>query len=233
MSNKNFKYSKFNNKTRNQILSNIITPNAERNILYVPSDFLSSERYYHGRTTMAAGEIDIRGKNLKSWFLEKKNIDWMTKEMFLLYLKNDYKHIKLDSSKYSNSEAQLMDWPSFQKIIPKWMKEYSKSESVYKYVEDPIGPYTSDKSWLYKYYIEALSKINREFFKKYYYFIKNSKKTETDFYEYEDELPGLTGKPDWNPYKASLTVGTKDEFQIISPDEVIVICYIIQNNGKN
>lgn len=183
-------------KLRNTIFDNIIIPNKERKILYVPSNFLSSERYYHARTSMVAGEMDIRGKNLKNWFLEKENVDWITKQLFLEYLRNDYKY-------QSKNNIQL-DWPFFQDKVPKWMKEYAIDMNVYKYVEDPIGPYTSDKSWLYKYYIEALSKLNREFYKKYYYIVKK-----VDDYE----LPGLTGKPDWNPYKARTTVGSKNEFQ--------------------
>jgi len=178
------------------VLNNILTPNKERKILYVPSNFLTSERYYHARTTMAAGEIDIRGKNLRDWFLEKENVDWLSKELFLLYLKNDYK--------YQKDNDVPLDWPFFQDKVPKWMEEYATETNIYKYVEDPIGPFTSDYNWLYKYYIEALSKFNREFFKKYYYFVKR-----VDPYE----LTGLTGEPDWNPYKARMTVGSKNEFE--------------------
>lgn len=184
------------NKTTRSILSNIITPNKERKDLYVPPYFITSERYYHARTTMAAGDIDIRGMTLKDWFLEKENIDWITKQLFSLYLKNDYK--------YQARHGVQLDWPFFKKKVPKWMKEYAIDTNIYRYVEDPIGIYTSDLSWLYKYYIEALSKMNREFYNKYYYIVKK-----VDEYE----LSGLTGKPDWNPYKARMTVGTKDEFQ--------------------
>lgn len=184
------------NKTTQSILSNIITPNKKRKILYVPPNFITSERYYHARTSMASGDIDIRGMTLKNWFLEKENVKWITKQLFLLYLKNDYK--------YQVKHGVQLDWNFFLKKVPKWMDEYATDTNIYRYVEDPVAIYTSDLSQLYKYYIEALSKMNREFYKKYYYVVKK-----VDEYE----LPGLTGKPDWNPYRARMTVGTKDEFQ--------------------
>ncbi len=179
-----------------RILDNILVPNKERKTLYVPSNFLTSERYYHARTTMADGIIDIRGKTLANWFLEKENVDWLTQKLFQLYLKNDYK--------YQVKSGVPLDWSFFRSKVPEWIREYAKDENVYKFVEDPISIHTSDHNLLYKYYIEALSKINIEFFKKYYYFVKKV----NDY-----ELPGMTGVPDFNPYKARMTVGSKNEFE--------------------
>jgi len=41
---------------------------------------------------MAAGINDIRGYTLKTWFLEDENIKYLTKQMFEIYLNDDYKY---------------------------------------------------------------------------------------------------------------------------------------------
>jgi hypothetical protein len=174
----------------------MISENIDRKILYVPSDFLTSERYYHARTSMAAGINDIRGYTLKNWFLDRQNVDYITKQMFDVYLNNDYK--------YKSQNEPPLTYPFFVDRVPKWMDDYADSEEIERYVEEPEAVITSDYNQLYKYYIMGLSKINKEFFLKYYYLIKKVR---------DDELPGLTGKPDWNPYKASATMGTKNEFE--------------------
>lgn len=177
--------------------SEILTPNKERKTLYVPSDFLTSERYYHARTTMAAGINDIRGYTLKNWFLEDENIKYLTNQMFEVYLNNSYK--------YKAQDEVPLTFPFFENRVPEWMREFADKEEIEQYVEAPEAIYTSDMNQLYKFYIEALSKINKVFFQKYYYLIKKIK---------DNELPGITSSgPDWNPYKAMATMGTKNEFE--------------------
>ncbi len=157
--------------------------NKTLNILYVPANFITSERYYQARTTIAAGKVDIRGKTLKDWFLASDNIIWMAKQFFLFYIRRDH-------GKYYHK------WPFFKNYTQNMMEEYADKNKIYSYVEDPISVYTFGN--LYKYYIEALSKVNRDFYN-------------THLQNYDDTHS--TELPDYNPYRANIIVGTKNELQ--------------------
>ena len=178
---------------------------SDKKKVYVPSSFITSERYYQSKTTIDAGIADMEAYNIKKWFLDKDNEKYLTDQLYRIYIKHDYKY----------KESEKLDYRYFNKNVPNWMEKFVWKNKIEFYMEDPDkigGDYSyvgslsaSDEG--YKYYITALSKVNKEFCKEHYYLISQLN-DQTDL-----DLPGTFGKPDWNPFRASTIVGTKNEFE--------------------
>ena len=103
----------------------------------------------------------------------------------------------------------------FKNNVPKWMAKFVWENKIELYMEDPdriggsyaYGIVDAAPSMGYKYFITALSKVNQKFCTEHYYLISNLGN------QFESDLPGITGKPDWNPFRAFTVVGTKNEFE--------------------
>ena len=162
--------------------------------IFIPSDFITSERYYQARITTAMPYDDIEHYSLKRWFLEKENTKYLIHQLYKVYMKNDYKY-----------ENDPLEYTYFTENVPRWMKEWADKERISRYTEAPVevNPYGRSDT-IYRYFMLALSKMNQVFFGKYYYIIKK-----IDI----DENVGMTGKPDWNPYKAYANIANKNEFE--------------------
>jgi len=170
--------------------------------VYVPSSFITSERYYQSKTTIDAGITDMETYNIKKWFLDEENQKYLINQLYTVYIKHDYKY----------NESTKLDYKYFKRTVPEWMNSFVDKNKIELYMEDPdrIGTYglfDAAPSAGYKYFITALSKVNREFCKEHYYLISQINE------ELELNLPGVTGKPDWNPFRAFTIVGTKNEFE--------------------
>jgi len=181
---------------------------------YVPSNFLNSERYYQNKTTTDAGIFDIETYNLKKWFLDKDNVRYLINQLFTMYMKHNY---VLDAKNIKLNHAY------FEKKVPYWMNIFVKDRKIEFHTESPDViredyTVTTHEVKSFRYFIDALSRVNREFLKEYRYFVSYPKTPSIvsleEFGIYHDsELPGLTGVPDFNPFRASCIVGTLNEFE--------------------
>lgn len=162
--------------------------------IYIPSDFITSERYYQARLTSAIPYNDLKSTSLKEWFLSDENVKYITQQLFDVYNENNYKY----------DEENTLSYDYFLKATPIWMRKWGAENAVNYHTELPVvvNPF-GRSSTIYRYFMIALSKINQDFFREKYYEVKK-----IDIWE----NPGLTGKPDWNPYKASANIGSKNEF---------------------
>ena len=160
----------------------------KKKIVYVPSDFITSERYYQNKSTVDANITDIEEYNINKWFMKKDNIYYLTKLLYNLYLNNEYEYT-------SNNK---LNYKYFQKNIPIWMNIFVKNYNINNEIEEIF--YIDNN---YKHFISALSKINKLFLDEFYYKIKKIKICK----------PIPTNIPDWNPYKSSTYVGRKNEFE--------------------
>lgn len=150
--------------------------------LYVPPNFITTEKYYQNRTSIISKITDIKGYNLKKWFYESENIKYLTKILYHAYMANDYKYAKNDKKNYKYFEDNILEW----------MSEFSQDNDDFnQYSEEPK---TAREK--YKYYINSLSLINKEFLDTYYY-VSNI---------------DLDDMPHFNPYRSSVYIGSKNEF---------------------
>ena len=181
---------------------------------FIPATYINSERYYQNKTNVN-GITDIETYNLKKWFLGDENVKFLIKKLFVNYLKHEYNHVKIsknDTYRY------------FKNTVPKWIKKFVSERKVEFHSEDPdviredyANVRNINKSRLFRHFIDSLSRVNREFFKEYkpVVFPKMLENPQLRDYgiHHDSELPGLTGVPDWNPFRASTIVGTKNEFE--------------------
>ena len=58
--------------------------------VYVPSDFITSERYYQNKSTVDANITDIEDYNIEKWFKKKDNIFYLMKMLYNEYIYNEY-----------------------------------------------------------------------------------------------------------------------------------------------
>ena len=183
------------------------------NKYFVPSNFINSERYYQAKTTVDAGILDIETYNLKKWFADEDNVNYIINQLFTIYIKHRYK----------SSNPDEKDYKYFKKNVPKWMINFIRDRKIELHTESPdiiredymINNH-EEKS--FRHFIDSLSRINREFIKEYHYMSSHPKSSVSKNLEqygiyHDSELPGLTGVPDWNPFRASCVVGIKNEFQ--------------------
>ena len=126
----------------------------KKKIVYVPSDFITSERYYQNKSTVDANITDIEEYNINKWFMKKDNIFYLTKLLYNLYLNNEYEYT-------SNNK---LNYKYFQKNIPIWMNEFIKKNNIDKEIEEIF--YIDNN---YKHFISTLSKINKLFLDEFYY----------------------------------------------------------------
>ena len=164
-----------------------------RENIYIPSDFITSERYYQARLTSAMPYYDIKYFPLENWFLSRENIDYMRKQINSTYLNSYNKDLtqdKIDENKKKVKDA---------------MELWATNKKINRYMEAPVipNPFTRSSN-MYRYFMIALSEINTEFYVDYH---------GGDFRLGDDEYGSLKEGLDWNPYKAYANIANKNEFE--------------------